>query len=129
MKGAARKVRKLAAKLLYRAVGGPGVGGGAEDFGEMLRRNAPAIITLLIILVLGALILSIMSGMSYYILGVLNQSGVSIPANVNFMSSVVNTMPGVISMLMVAVIIAVVVFIIIMLVRSAGVVQTWAGGF
>lgn len=109
-----------------RAAGG-GIGS-PEAFGDMLKRNAPIIIGLLIFIVLGVVILSVMSGMGYYILGVLNSTGVTIPSNVNFLSNITGTMPGVISLLLVAMIIAVIAFILMMLMQTASSAQTWAGG-
>jgi len=97
--------------------GGPVVD--ETGFGQTLRNVAPVVIGVLISIMVAVVVLSITGGMGYYILGVFNNTGVTIPAKVNFLNTAITIMPGAVTLLVIMVFIAIIAMVIIMLAKAS----------
>jgi len=76
------------------------------------------IIIAIVVLVVGAVTVSIVSGVGIYILNVFNTTAVKIPANYNFVSPIAPTLGSIFQILVVVLIIVALIFVIRYLMKS-----------
>ena len=76
------------------------------------------IIVAIVVLVVGAVTVSIVSGVGIYILNVFNTTAVKIPANYNFVSPIAPTLGSIFQILVVVLIIVALIFVIRYLMKS-----------
>ena len=76
------------------------------------------IIIAIVVLVVGAVTVSIVSGVGIYILNVFNTTAVKIPSNYNFVSPMVPTLGSIFQILVVVLIIVALIFVIRYLMKS-----------
>jgi len=88
------------------------------DDDENYKDKFKYIIIAIVVLVVGAVTVSIVSGVGLYILNVFNNTAVKIPANYNYVSPIAPTLGSIFQILVVVLIIVALIFVIRYLMRS-----------
>jgi predicted membrane protein len=88
------------------------------DDDENYKDKFKYIIIAIVVLVVGAVTVSIVSGVGLYILNVFNNTAVKIPANYNYVSPIAPTLGSIFQILVVVLIIIALIFVIRYLMRS-----------
>jgi len=88
------------------------------DDDENYKDKFKYIIVAIVVLVVGAVTVSIVSGVGIYILNVFNTTAVKIPANYNFVSPIAPTLGSIFQILVVVLIIVALIFVIKYLMKS-----------
>jgi len=88
------------------------------DDDENYKDKFKYIIISIVVLVVGAVTVSIVAGVGVYVLNVFNTTAVKIPSNYNFVSPVVPTLGSIFQILVVVLIIVALIFVIRYLMKS-----------